>query len=87
MSKIIPEGQDLPAKSSPLTVDDVKFAAMVAQAKSLLTAPMEEGELLSALEAHYIAENNEHYTSAQLKKVIKQVAKDLKPEPVVEEGP
>ena len=84
---IYPEGHEVVADSEPLTVSKTKQSEMVTKAKELLTEPMEYKVLMDALEQHYVA-LNEHYTSAQLKKVIDQVQSDLKPEveEQVEEG-
>jgi len=81
---IYPENYEKVADSAPLTVSKTDRTAMIAKAKELLTKPMEEKELASLLEQHYVA-SNKHYTSAQLKDVIDQVKKDLTPEPVLEE--
>jgi hypothetical protein len=82
---IIPEGQEAVADSTPLTISAQKRTAMVAKAKELLTEPMEVKGLMNALEQYYVADNNEHYTSAQLLDIAKQVQEDLAPEVAEEE--
>lgn len=84
MSKIIPEGYTVEKTGGELELTSAKKTAMVKKAKELFDEPIEEGKLADLLEQYYITENNEHYTSAQLKEVVDKVADDLKPE-VVEE--
>ncbi len=80
--KIIPEGFEAVAESSPLEISKSQRTAMAKKAKELLDKPMEHGDLRDALEQHYIA-SNKHYTSAQLKDIVDQVASELLP--VIEE--
>ena len=76
---IIPEGQKVVVESTPLEISTSKRTAMIAKAKELLTKPMETKELMDALEEYYVYDKNEHYTSAQLKDIVEQVASGLVP--------
>ncbi len=83
--KIIPEGTEEVAKSTPLEISKVKRTAMVKKAKELLDKPMEFKELADAVEQYYVTEKNEHYTSDQVKDIVSQVQSDLTPK-IEEEG-
>jgi hypothetical protein len=77
--KIFPEGYEAEAESSPLEISASKRTAMIKKAKELFDEPIEHKDLCDLLEQHYVA-LNEHYTSAQLKDIVDQVASDLAPE-------
>ncbi len=85
MSKIIPKDWVEPVKTGPLEITDKKKAEMVAVATAMVVKPTDAGELADKLEQHYVKEKNEHYTSAQLKMIVDQVAKDLYVAPEVSE--
>ena len=76
---LIPEGFEAEAKSNPLEIIKTKRTSMIKKAKELLTEPMEFKDLMNALEQYYVTEKNEHYTSAQLKDIVKQVESDIAP--------
>jgi hypothetical protein len=78
MNKIYPEGVEVVADSAPLTITKTQRTAMVNKAKELFDKPIEHKDLKDLLEQHYI-KDNKHYTSAQLKDVVDQVASDLAP--------
>jgi len=82
--KIYPKDWVKPDDSKPLEVSKAKKTAMVKKAKELFDKPIEKDDLVWLLEQHYISAKGEHYTSAQLREVVEQVAKDLYVEPSVE---
>ena len=85
--RLIPEGQDDTLnsnKGNPRVIDEAKAKELLDKARELLTKPMEASELSDALEQHYVA-SNEHYTSAQLIGVVKELYAELNPEPEVVE--
>jgi len=85
--RLIPEGQEDTLNSltgSPLEINKAKAKELLDKARELLTKPMEASELSDALEQHYVA-SNEHYTSAQLLNVVRELHAELNPAPVVEE--
>jgi len=81
--RLIPEGQEDTLNSltgSPLEINKAKAKELLDKARELLTKPMEASELSDALEQHYVA-SNEHYTSAQLIGVVKELYAELNPAP------
>jgi len=80
MNRIYPEGFEVEEESTPLEINDRKRTLMIAKAKELLgDEPREEKDLTDMLEQYYVTEENEHYTSKQLKEIIEQVKTDLTP--------
>ena len=84
MTKIYPADVEPTPDSSPLEITKAQRTAMVKKAKELVPQEgIEPGDLADALEQFYV-QSNKHYTSAQLKDIVDQVATDLKPVPEVE---
>jgi len=82
---ITPKDQVAPKSTGePLEISKTKMTAMVKKATELLTKPMSTDKLAHEIEQYYVFEKNEHYTSAQIKDIVMQVAADLAPVKEVE---
>lgn len=67
-----------------LSITEKKQTDLVSKAEELLVKPMEEKVLCDALNDYCIQELGEHYTSAQLKKVVTDLKEKLYPTPIPE---